>query len=130
MLGSTARDMDSISQIESPKQKKNQKTREKWQHIASQSNPANWTVRGRMYAIDLVTSELSWKCSNALPVNLVHFPKGEYPGKLTQRNNIRRGIIRAFRLSKRIATRSHIIAKDDSFNAQPIRKSRVTEQLS
>ena len=24
-------------------------------------------------------------CSNALPFNLVHFPKGEYPGKLTQR---------------------------------------------
>ena len=70
--------------------------------------------------------------SNALPFNLVHFPKGEYPGKLTQReirNYIRRGIIRAFRLSKRIATRSHKIAKDDSFTAQPIRKSRVTEQL-
>ena len=37
MLGSTARDMDSISQIESPKQK-NPKTRGKWQYIASQSN--------------------------------------------------------------------------------------------
>ena len=24
-------------------------------------------------------------CSNALPFNLVDFPKGEYPGKLTQR---------------------------------------------
>ena len=27
-------------------------------------------------------------CSNALPFNLVHFPKGEYPGKLTQREVI------------------------------------------
>ena len=27
-------------------------------------------------------------CSNALPFNLVHFPKGEYPGKLTQREII------------------------------------------
>ena len=24
-------------------------------------------------------------CSNALPFNLVHLPKGEYPGKLTQK---------------------------------------------
>ena len=28
------------------------------------------------------------KCSNALPFNLVHFPKGDYPGKLTQREII------------------------------------------
>ena len=68
--------------------------------------------------------------SNALPFDLVHFRKGEYPGKLTQRNNIRRGIIRAFRLSKRIATRSHKVAKDDSFNAQPIKKGHVTKTLS
>ena len=61
-------------------------------------------------------------CSNALPFNLVHFPIGDSPGKLTQRNNIRRGIMRAFWLSYRIATRSHKIAKDDSFNAQPIGK--------
>ena len=27
-------------------------------------------------------------CSNALPFNLVHFPKGDYPGKLTQREII------------------------------------------
>ena len=27
-------------------------------------------------------------CSNALPFTLVHFPKGEYPGKLTQREII------------------------------------------
>ena len=27
-------------------------------------------------------------CSNALPFNLVHFPEGEYPGKLTQREII------------------------------------------
>ena len=30
----------------------------------------------------------SGNCSNALPFNLVHFPKGEYPGKLTQREII------------------------------------------
>ena len=30
-------------------------------------------------------------CSNALPFNLVHFPKGEYPGKLTQREIISEG---------------------------------------
>ena len=28
------------------------------------------------------------ECSNALPFNLVHFPKEEYPGKLTQREII------------------------------------------
>ena len=27
-------------------------------------------------------------CSNALPFNLVHFPKGEYPGTLTHREVI------------------------------------------
>ena len=27
-------------------------------------------------------------CGNALPFNLVHFPKGDYPGKLTQREII------------------------------------------
>ena len=27
---------------------------------------------------------LFYKCSNALPFNLVHFPKGDYPGELTQ----------------------------------------------
>ena len=48
----------------------------------------------------------------------------------SERNNIRRRIIRAFRLSKQIATRSHKIAKDDTFYARRIRKSRVTEQLS
>ena len=35
-----------------------------------------------------------------------------------------------FILSKRIATRSLKITIDDSFNAQPIEKSRLTEQLS
>ena len=27
-------------------------------------------------------------CSNALPFNLFHFPKGDYPGELTQREII------------------------------------------
>ena len=27
-------------------------------------------------------------CSNSLPFNLVHFPKGDYPGKLTRRETI------------------------------------------
>ena len=27
-------------------------------------------------------------CSNALPINLIHFPKRDYPGKLTQREKI------------------------------------------
>ena len=27
-------------------------------------------------------------CSNVLPFNLVHFPKGDYPGQLTQREII------------------------------------------
>ena len=73
-------------------------------------------------------------CSNALPFNLVHFPKGEYPGKLTQRE-----IISEEELSEQLdclseKQRARIklqkTIKDDSFNAQPIRKSRVTEQLS
>ena len=38
----------------------------------------------------LMQSSLSTgvSCSNALPINLVHFPKGDYPGKLTQREII------------------------------------------
>ena len=31
---------------------------------------------------------LACKCSNAPPFNLVHFPRGDYPGKLTQRKKI------------------------------------------
>ena len=34
------------------------------------------------------TTRYQARCSNALPFNLVHFPKGDYPGKLTQREII------------------------------------------
>ena len=36
----------------------------------------------------LIHSKPERKCSNALPFNLVHFPEGDYPGKLTQREII------------------------------------------
>ena len=63
--------------------------------------------------------------------NLVHFPNGDYPGKLTKRDTRNeKGIIRATIFSEQIGTRLQKIAKDDSYNAQPIGKSRVTEQLS
>ena len=65
------------------------------------------------------------------PFKLLHFHKGYYPEKLTQRETIsEKELSEHFELSKRIATHSHKIAKEDSFNAQPIGKSRVTEQLS
>ena len=32
----------------------------------------------------MIDLQSAWFCSNALPFNLVHFHKGEYPGKLTQ----------------------------------------------
>ena len=49
---------------------------------------------------------------------------------VSEGDNIWNGFIRAFRLSKQKATRWHKVAKDDSFNAQPVWKSHVTEQLS
>ena len=63
--------------------------------------------------------------------NLVHFPKGDYPGKLTQREIItEEELSEHFILSERRATRSHKITKDVSFNAQLTEKSLVTELLS
>ena len=63
--------------------------------------------------------------------NLFHFLERDYSGKLTQGEKIfKKQLSEHFKLSKRIATRSQKIAKDDWFKAQPIGKSRVTEQLS
>ena len=64
-------------------------------------------------------------------LNLVHFPNGDFPGKLTQRDTRHeQEIIRSSIFSKQIATRLQKNEKDDSFNAQPIRESHKTEQLS
>ena len=38
--------------------------------------------------ISFVIVQTICNCRNALPFNLVHFPKGEYPGKFTQREII------------------------------------------
>ena len=62
---------------------------------------------------------------------LVHFPKGDYLGKLTQREIIfEEELSEHFKLSQRIPTNWQKTAKDDSSNAQPMGKSRVIEQLS
>ena len=60
--------------------------------------------------------------------NLVHFVNGDYTGQLTQRDTRHeKGIIRATIFPKQIATRLHKSAKEDSFNAQPIRESHMTD---
>ena len=65
------------------------------------------------------------------PFDFVHFPKRDYPEKLTQRETIsKKELSEHSILSKQKATRSYKIEKDNSLNAQPIRKSRMTEYLS
>ena len=63
--------------------------------------------------------------------NLVQFPNGDYPGKVTERDTRhKQGISRAIIFSKQKATRSQENEKHDSLNVQPMRESHKTEQLS